>query len=271
MNKPVKSVIPVQAQLKPDACADVELFSSSLLAGYPLTCVFTGKPVPYGGTDWSAEEIQQNRQRLCQHLGLAGGSLTGESLSGVALRMPLRQVHGCRIAWPEDTDLSDTDGLITHTPGTAIALQFADCTPVVIYSPTHHVGAVVHAGWRGTAQSIAARAVQQLIERYGMPAQSLLAVIGPAIGGCCFEVGPEVVEALAATLPNGIMPADCITGTGPRGNPTLDLKQINALQLAQQGLTQIDVMPPCTHCSQDTLWSYRRGEGGRQLAVLCLH
>ena len=248
------------------------LVTSRLLAKYPLTCVFTGKPLSYGGPNVLPEDHWHQRRTLCKQLGLAADNM----------RMP-GQVHGCAIAGLDQPDWSDTDAVIVDQPGIPVACQYADCVPVVLYAPKAHVGAVIHAGWRGTAQRIAPLTAEMLMRRYQLAAEDILAVIGPAIGGCCFEVGPEVVEALARSLRPTLLPdaaqtddqlrlpSQCLTGIGPNGNPKVDVKRVNTLQLQTLGLTQIELLPDCTHCSPDKFWSYRRGDAGRQLALLCLN
>jgi polyphenol oxidase len=255
----------------PDALTDdlpyPHWVTSTLLAPYPVTCVFTGKHVSYGGPGVSVEQHWMQRRVLCQQLGL----------DGTKLRMP-GQVHGCAIADLEQSDWSDTDAVLVDQPHKPVACQYADCVPVVLYAAKVHAGAVVHAGWRGTAQRIAALTAETMMARFNVLPTDLLAVIGPAIGGCCFEVGPEVVEALGSSLsPHAQsavqprLPEQCLTGIGPNGNPKVDVKQVNFIQLQALGLTQIELMPDCTHCNPDNFWSYRRGEVGRQLALLCLN
>jgi polyphenol oxidase len=234
------------------------LMTSELLAQHPVTCVFTGKPVSFGGPGQPADAIGSQRLALARQLGFATG-----------FRMP-HQVHGDRIALVTDADLAETDAVIVQQAGQPVALQFADCVPVVLYCPTQHVGAVIHAGWKGTAKAIVPKTLNAMAQRFGVQPAEVVAVIGPAIGGCCFEVGPEVPEALATTLVDRVLPDNCLNGLGVHNNPKVDLKQVNMTQLLQQGVTRIEVLAACTRCNDDTLWSYRRGENGRQLAVLCL-
>ena len=241
------------------------LFYSAILANYPVTCVFTGKPVSYGGPSGLPQQHWAQRHQLCQQLGLPAE----------ALRMP-SQVHGSTIAFLEQPDWANTDAVIVDQPLQPVACQFADCVPVVLYAPLKHVGAVIHAGWRGTAQGIVPKTVQQLVTRYNVLPKDIIAVIGPAIGKCCFEVGPEVVEALAGSLGatdqvEPCLPSSCLNGLGPQGNPKVDVKQVNALQLRNVGVTEIELMSACTYCETDQLWSYRRGDTGRQVALLCLN
>jgi polyphenol oxidase len=233
--------------------------TSVLLAPYPVVCVFTGKPLSFGGTVTPRPHVQANRAALCEQLGL----------NAQALRVP-DQVHGNTIKWAHDADLTATDGLITDTRFVPVGCVTADCVPVVLYSPTAHVGAVIHAGWKGTAQGITAKAVKQLCRHYGVPANDLRAVIGPAIGPTAFEAGPEVVAALATQLDPPFFIQQFCMDYGPHGNPKVDVKAVNMAQLTQCGVLHIACMPQCTYTETAQFWSYRRGDAGRQLALLCL-
>src|SRR5205085_5378945 len=78
------------------------------------------------------------------------------------------------------------------TPGAVVAIKTADCIPVLLADERLHAVAAIHAGWRGTVARIAAGAVAAMQERFGTRPQDLHAAIGPGIGKCCYEVGPEV-------------------------------------------------------------------------------
>ena len=79
-------------------------------------------------------------------------------------------------------------------PGNLIGIRTADCVPILIADPNNRAVAAVHAGWRGAAAGIAAGTVERLVQEFGSNPGELLVAIGPAIGPCCFEVGPEVAE-----------------------------------------------------------------------------
>src|SRR5690606_21082065 len=116
--------------------------------------------------------------------------------------------------------------------------------------PTHHAGAILHAGWRGTAQQIAAEGVRSLQNTHGSNPSEIIAVIGPSIEFCCFQVSMEVAETLAqahslsleAMQNKGLLAFDADFPHNPRVN----LKGLNAWQLKQAGVTQIDLSPHCT-------------------------
>ena len=164
-------------------------------------------------------------------------------------------------------DYPDTDGLILTDKENAIYLNFADCTPVIIYDKKLNIGAISHAGWRGTAGRIAANTVEKLTADFGSIPQNLTAAIGPAISLCCYNVGDEVFKQLKLTVENfeGLYEFRS-------GQTFVDLKGINARQLEECGVKEIDVCPYCTVCDNDMFFSYRKENAttNRHSAVLQL-
>lgn len=145
------------------------------------------------------------------------------------------------------------DGLITDEPGVALCCFGADCTPILLFDPVRRAAGAVHSGWRGTAMGIAARAVEAMAREFGSRPSDLRAAIGPCIGLCCFEVGPEVAAAMRSALGPEAEPF-----LSPRGEKYhVDLKGLNRLWLERAGLTVIDVCPDCTKCQPQRFWSHR--------------
>ena len=156
------------------------------------------------------------------------------------------QIVGKRAEYPE------TDGLIISNPGDAVCLRFADCTPLMFYDSKKHVAAVSHAGWRGTASKIGVITVKKMQEFYGSVPKDIIAVIGPAISICCYEVGDDVKEKLLSTVSDK---TDLLDGN------RVDLKAINSRQLEETGIKKIDTCPYCTVCDNDMFFSYRKENG----------
>jgi hypothetical protein len=169
--------------------------------------------------------------------------------------------------------LDKADGIITDTPGLPLTQRYADCTPLILYDPHRHVVGLGHAGWRGTVAGMAAALVQAITAAFGSDPGDLVAVVGPAIGPCCYEVGPEVVEAVQVTFPA----ADALLSRSGNGvavpaSPHFDLWAANRWQLEQAGVSQIEVAGLCTRCQHATFFSHR-GDGpvtGRFGAVVML-
>lgn len=155
----------------------------------------------------------------------------------------------------ERTDYPDTDGLIFNQPNTLVYLRFADCTPIIFYDPTGKVGAVTHAGWRGTAQKISVKTIEKMEREFGTKPQDVIVLIGPAIGVCCYEVSNEVKDKLLSTVSDS---------EGLYKERNVDLKSINARQLREIGVEKIDICPYCTSCNNDLFYSYRRENGTKE-------
>jgi YfiH family protein len=240
------------------------LFASALLDRYAdrLRYGFTGKPLTVGGPAFPLEERRANRRHWCQVLGLEADRLVVPT-----------QVHGCRISRQDDPDTSQSDGILLTEPGQPAMVVTADCVPVLLYEPEAHVAAAVHAGWRGTAQRIVANAVERLLATNPEArAERLVVAIGPAIGPCCFEVGPEVIEQLSATAPNvATQSSGWASACLQKADKFYaDVRTVNRLQLEALGVTMVEVSPVCTRCETERLFSYRRGDSGRQGAFLQL-
>jgi len=157
------------------------------------------------------------------------------------------QVHSARVLAARPGRCGRGDALVAHQPGLALAIATADCVPLVLGGPGRL--AAVHAGWRGIVAGIVGEAVAAL-----EPATELAAWIGPAIGACCYEVGPEVATQVAAASDETVIRP----GTSPR--PHLDLVAAVRRQLAARGVDTIWSSDLCTRCSP-FLWSYRRDGG----------
>ena len=159
--------------------------------------------------------------------------------------------------------------MINAETGILLGITTADCVPVLIVEPERGLVAALHAGWRGTLKGISVRAVETLVTGWGVDPRRLWVALGPAIGGCCYEVGREVGEALCqrwgtTTSPPAWRPS------GEKG--FLDLRTLNLAQLAGAGVLQgqVQVSDFCTYCDTTAFASYRR-EGpaaGRQLSVI---
>ena len=194
---------------------------------------------------------------------LAGHGLGGEPAFA-------RQVHGADVIRVERGGLAGhADALVTTRPGLPLCISTADCLPIVLYDARGGRLAVVHAGWRGTVQSVAPAAARALIQA-GSAAADLVVAIGPSIGPCCYEVDEPVIERLEGAFPE-VWEAWAIP-KGP-GKWMLDLWRANLDQLGGLGVQpeRIDLLRLCTGCRPDMLFSYRRERGaGRLVTVAAL-
>jgi YfiH family protein len=162
------------------------------------------------------------------------------------------------------------DGIVSTRPGIAIGIKTADCVPVFIIDPIKRIVGAVHAGWKGTACSIAARAVDIIVKMFGSDSKDIRAVIGPAIGPCCYEVDKRVFESM-----KGLPGRDLFFKEGDdEGKWMLDLGAANNFQLEKRGIPAGNIYSAdlCTSCQRDTFFSHRGDEGGtgRQLNFIML-
>ena len=202
----------------------------------------------------SEEAIQKNREALCQLLGIEDHSLL----------MP-HQVHLAEIAvvdremltLPTEEILQKLDGidaLMTNEAGVCIGVSTADCIPVLLYDPIQRASCAIHAGWRGTVQRIAEKAVARMTEVFGSDSKNLIAQIGPGIHLESFEVGDEVYQ----TFEKEGFPMELISKKYEKWH--IDLPECNRLQLVAAGIpeTHIAVSSVCTFQQSDTFFSARK-------------
>lgn len=167
------------------------------------------------------------------------------------------QTHSDNVEFVDErNEYPNTDGLILTNSNDAVYLRFADCTPLIFYDTVQKIVAVTHAGWRGTAQKIGVKTIEKMQSN----PTNVIALIGPAISMCCYEVSEEVRDTLLATVKDT---------EGLFINRNVDLKRINAQQLKEIGVQQIDICPYCTSCDNDLFYSYRKENGTdkRHIAV----
>ncbi|MBZ5585279.1 MAG: peptidoglycan editing factor PgeF [Acidobacteriia bacterium] len=157
----------------------------------------------------------------------------------------LKQVHSasCIAAAGRSGVLGPGDALLEDTPGSVVAVRTADCIPLLLIDERRRAVAAVHAGWRGTVARIAHRAVEAMSERFDSSPSDLHAAIGPGIGKCCYEVGPEVAEQF-----------------GGQGRAHIDLPETNRRQLIEAGVTPEHIYASnlCTMCRPEEFHSFRR-------------
>lgn len=156
--------------------------------------------------------------------------------------MSLKQIHS-DITWEARECagcIGEGDALITSQPGLLLTIRTADCIPILIADPVRRAVAAVHAGWRGTAAGIAGKTVKKMVLSFSTDPADLIAVVGPGIGVCCFEVGPEVAAGFGTTEAH------------------VDLAAANRMDLASAGVSRIVVGAQCTVCQPGLFHSFRR-------------
>jgi polyphenol oxidase len=167
-----------------------------------------------------------------------------------------KQIHSDRVLVVESPgSQGEGDALISNLPGLVLSIRTADCLPILIADPRNRAVAAVHAGWRGVVSEIASKTVHAMCQRYDSNPEDLLIVIGPGIGPCCFEVGPEVAVQF-----------------GLSGRTKVDLVETACRQLRRNGVSagHISTSGLCSFCNSELFESYRRDReaAGRMVAVI---
>ncbi len=210
------------------------------------------------------EAIVANRAALLADIGAAEWDV-----------VMAEQTHGNRVGIVEDrttrgwteaeTAIPDTDALVTNKERLLLGILTADCVPILLYDPDRRVVGAVHAGWRGTAAHIVSKTVETMVSRYDASPSRIVAGIGPAIGGCCYEVDEAVAKHFVAYPQSSVKSAR---------KYYIDLKDINKYQLIEAGILpdNIEINDCCTACDNERFFSYRKECGckGRFLSFIGL-
>ena len=235
-----------------------------------------------------------SREAVLRNRALLAEAITGDPATPL---ISLKQIHSCLARGTMQADLKRKqplrgDGQITATPGLLIAVQTADCIPVLVSDRKQRIVAAFHAGWRGTVKRIVEAGVGRMRLEYGSRPQDLIAAIGPGNGPCCYSVGEEVFSEFESQFAYGrelfheVYSTDAVrnkypmlflTQRAPGHSPIgpalhLDLIEANRRQLLDAGLkaSAIQIVGGCTSCRQDLFFSHRGSQGhtGRMMAVI---
>lgn len=199
--------------------------------------------------------LRENFIRFCAAVGTDPGALVKNQQVHSDIIRPVTRADV--MPSPETPGTFEADGLITDEPGVCLTIFSGDCIPVLLYDPAARCVAAAHAGWRGTAIGIAARAAEAMVRDYGCRPENILAAIGPGIGSCCFETHADVPDGLRAGL--GKDAEHFILPLPREGKFSVDLKGANARWLERAGLlrSHIAICSACTACGLDEFWSHR--------------
>ncbi len=241
--------------------------------------VYGGNALNLGFTKHdSRAAVERNRDLFLKELGVANGRRSWPLVS-------LRQIHSDLIHRVDRTPQQSLtgDGLVTDTPGLLVAVQTADCLPIILVDPKRPAVGVFHAGWRGTVKRIVEKGVGEMRKHFGSDPRNLVAAIGPGVQGCCYEVGEEVRNrfeaqfAYARSLFREVKESDPVrekypmlflTARAPGHSELpvklfLDLVEANRRQLLDAGVLarNIEATAPCTACHTELLFSFRAEKG----------
>lgn len=195
-------------------------------------------------------DVLENRWLLAERVGLAPSAIAmGHQVHGAAIERWGAPPDQTRFGFADPAaKLPEVDGHTTARHGLALLVQVADCLPVALASQRRV--AMLHCGWRGLAGGL----IEHALSLFDTPP---VAVIGPGIGRCCYEVGPEVLAAFADV-------------DGAADGSMLDLRHVAAAKLAAAGAVGVEHVDLCTSCDPDRFFSYRRDGGvtGRQCGLV---
>jgi YfiH family protein len=148
--------------------------------------------------------------------------------------------------------------MVSDAPGVVLAVQVADCVPILIANPAGTVVAAVHAGWRGTAAGVVGAAIRVMCREFDTPVRELLVALGPSIGACCYEVGPELKDVFRAHGADEEQIDRWFTRTAT-GSLRLDVAAANVDQIQALGVPRDRIFPAglCTKTHDQWFESYR--------------
>jgi YfiH family protein len=248
---------------------------------------YNGKALNLGFTQQdSSVAVKRNRELFLEELGVVNGRKSWPLVA-------LRQIHSDLIHHLERAPEQPLagDGIVTDCRGLVVAVQTADCLPVILADRKRRAIGVFHAGWRGTVNRIVEKAVGEMRKDFGSDPRNLVAAIGPGVQRCCYEVGEpvrtkfEAQFAYAASLFREVKDSDPVrekypllflTARAPGHSELpvklfLDLVEANRRQLLDAGVLakNIDTAAPCTACHTELLFSFRAEKGvtGRMMAA----
>lgn len=211
----------------------------------------------------SMEHVEKNLRILGNALGFGLSDLVLTRQTHTDIVRPVTR-EDCRGFY--HGDYPECDGLVTNTPGLALMIFTADCTPLLFHDPVTGAVGAAHAGWKGTAAAIGAKTVEAMVKHYGCRPENIHAAIGPNIGQCHFQTDADVPEAMVAAYGEEVN--RFIRKDGEKYY--VNLKEINALGIRRAGVRHIEISGDCTMCQPHRFWSHRytAGKRGSQGALI---
>jgi YfiH family protein len=202
--------------------------------------------------------VETNHERVYRALGVGRAQTVTCHLTHSADVLGVTAAHCGQVA-------GQADGLVTAEAGVYLSMRFADCAPILFHDPRRRAVGLAHAGWRGTVQNVAGAVVRAMVDELASSPQDITAVIGPAIGPCCYQVGEDVVQAVETAFSAARSGEENGAGLFSRRNGRFahfDLWEANRRQLQAAGVGRVVVAGLCTACHSDRFFSHR-ATGGR--------
>ena len=200
------------------------------------------------------ERVIENRKIICFSQNIPYKEYTSAEQTHSAIIHEISQEDIGKGNMSYASSIQCSDALIASIPHAMINIHLADCVPIVIYDPIENIGALVHGGWKGTAQLISKKTIEYMAENFDCKAENMIAGIGPSIGSCCFNIGKDTAEKLSASFNYS---SEVILYENDQYRA--DLKQANFEQLMSMDIKadNIEVSTICTSCSNNEFFSYR--------------
>lgn len=169
------------------------------------------------------------------------------------------------------------DALISDQRGCGLTMNYADCSPILLYDPINKAVGLGHAGWKGAVRDLPGAMAAAMERNFGTKPDDLMAGIGPSIGSCCYEIGKDVIEAVQDSFDDWedlLLPGSSLKkGQNEDNHAFFNLSRANRRNLENAGVKQIEVSDLCTSCRTDLFFSHRAEGGltGRFGALLILN
>lgn len=225
-----------------------------------ITAIFTNRKLNVGFLNQPESQIKNNRSAVLSELNLNLDQIVCARQAHTDNVYIAKTEDKGRGACSIDEAIINMDAFITGEKGVALSIFVADCLPVFIIDKDKGVIALAHAGWRGTKSSIVKKTIFMMQQVFKSNPKDLIALLGPAMRRCCYEVEPEFLEYFK----RGVYKQN--------GKLYFDNIELNCLQLKETGVLDSNIFDCgfCTHCQNDEFFSYRKEKEscGRQMALI---
>jgi len=208
--------------------------------------------------------VLENRKRLAATIGIPLSHFTmARQIHSGNVTIISEEMKGKGCSHPDEA-VNATDAMVTNVPDICLTILVADCVPMLFFDPAKRVIGIAHAGWKGTLQGIAQVTIRVMEKVFGCSPQDIVVGMGPSIGPCCYQVGPEVISQAEGTFHTT---KEYIVNKSEDGKGYFDLRKANLEQLLDAAIERknIEMALKCTCHNPELFFSYRyqKGDTGR--------
>lgn len=217
------------------------------------------------------EKVLENHRRFSKALGYEAEKLVfSDQVHKTHIHKVTKADAGKGIL--RESDIKETDGLVTNVPGIPMITFYADCVPLLFYDPEKNVIAMAHSGWKGTVLKIGAKMVAYMQSEYGSRPENIVCAIAPSICQGCYEVSEDVAEQFYSAFSASCW--DSLLYAKDNGKYQLNLHKACESTLLEAGIQKehLDITDLCTCCNPEIFFSHRASQGrrGNLAAVMML-